>query len=121
VCPGKIVLLEEGPKPCWCCLQDLNLKRAAFSRKQQAIKRAIAIGDSIMAERRRALAAAMFAGWRFRARVGREVQQRCARYLRGSVQVAWAAWRQHHAHKVRQPDSQSSCEGRAIQSIRNGA
>ena len=59
-----------------------------------------AIGDQIIAARRRALVATALAGWRFRARVGREVQARLGRLMRGALAAAWAAWRRYHAHKV---------------------
>lgn len=78
----------------------MALKRAAFARKQQAIRTALQIGDAIRAARQRELAAVVLASWRLRARVGREVQARLARLLRGAVAAAWAAWRRYHDHKV---------------------
>ena len=81
-------------------MQVMALKREAFRRKQAGIKRGLEIGDAIIAQRRRVLVAAVLSSWRFRTKIGKEVQTRFAGYLRGSLQGAWGAWRRYHVHKV---------------------
>ncbi|GAB4814569.1 hypothetical protein N2152v2_001615 [Parachlorella kessleri] len=97
------VLLHSCTARCFVAWRELaqimGIKRAAFCRKQAGIKRALEIGDAIIAQRRRALAAAVLSTWRYRTKTGKEVQRRFAHYLRGSLQGAWGSWRRYHVHK----------------------
>lgn len=78
----------------------MALKRAAFARKQEAVRRAVAVGDAIRRQRRRELLRAAWAAWHTRAGVSRLVQERFAACMRTSVQTCWARWLAHHRAQV---------------------
>ena len=78
----------------------MHMKRAAFERKQVALRQAVAIGDAILRTKCRELVAACFVGWRMRARVSLLLQQRLGERLRGSLVMAWAEWVGFHCPQV---------------------
>lgn len=69
------------------------MKRAAFQRKQRALRDALAIGDRLARCRRAELGAACFGAWRARARVRGAAGRRCAAVRARMLRSAWHCWR----------------------------
>ena len=69
------------------------MKRAAFQRKQRALRHALAIGDRLAGHRRAELGAAYFGCWLAHARV-RSIARRCFAGIQARLLLsAWQHWR----------------------------
>lgn len=89
--------------------QEYALKRAAFQRKQRALRDAMVIGDRLARRQRRLLAAATLGAWRGRVRTLAVASGLAARILRRCVHGLLLHWRAHLQHKVGQ--AAATCTG----------
>lgn len=95
--PGTRIVYHE----CFnVVLQDMVVRREQFQHKQRVLQEALARGDALIAQRRRAALSTCLTGWRHVSGIYKIVAQRFASLQHHSLAGIIQQWRRYTAAKV---------------------